>query len=99
MFSQTFRVFSSVIVDNIKSFNRSTNIKSLSIKKTLSHFDCVKSFEEVARFTVNNWLGSALVWDAARSVSWGREGTGGGSVGLRRVCVRVVQVMDPGLLS
>ena len=48
--------FSSLIVGNIKS---------LSVKKTLSHFERVKSFEEeVARLTVNNWLGSALVWEA-----------------------------------
>jgi ABC-type transporter lipoprotein component MlaA len=87
MFSQTFRVFSSVIVDNIKSFNRSTNIKSLSIKKTLSHFEHVKSFEEVARLTVNNWLGSALLWDAARLVGWGREGHEG-RLGRARTCVR-----------
>jgi hypothetical protein len=39
---------------------------SLSVKKTLSHLERVKSFEEeVARLTVNKWLGSALVWEAA----------------------------------
>jgi hypothetical protein len=50
MFSETFHVFSSVILGNIKSFKRSGNIKSFKHSGNINSFKHITLFERVKSF-------------------------------------------------